>query len=214
MQFNRLQTQAVDWNKTHWENGTGLRVTVAVSSNDALGANTVSATLNCYQKQFALPGGLKGRPGTHTVVKVDGPDHLAIPFGPEATHVTPLRDVCSDAFRTADAWQLPQVTQSPHYWSNIAANDGSFQCFLGNDPRTMRGEVTRPTFTALERVPVRDMISSDAFDQTPYRPDDPQTRPPTTYYWWLEDVETQCWRRNVNDPCTAEIEALCGSVLP
>ncbi len=211
LQYARLRTQAEAWNRENWETGSALRVTVQVSSGEALGRKSATATVNCYQKMFARAGGLKGRPGSPVVIKSDGPGYLILPFGPNAMHSTPLRDVCRDAFRKHEEWQLPHVTESHYYWSNIVANDQSFRCFLGNDPRTTRGKITRPTFLDVQQLPLHEVLSVDEYDALPYRDEHPYTRPPPTYYWWTEEVDTKCWRAHIRDNCTSDVEKICGT---
>ncbi|MEM9432604.1 MAG: hypothetical protein AAGA12_01675 [Pseudomonadota bacterium] len=212
-QYARLQTEAEEWNRENWKTGTALRVSVQVSSSEATGRTTATATatLDCYQKRFARPGGLKGRPGVHTVIRQDGPAHLIVPFGPNAAHYTPLRDVCSDALRGYVNWRLPHVTESHYYWSHIVANDQSFNCFLGNDPRTSQGQVTRPTFMNVEEVPLRTLISADEYEALPHGIDNPHQHSSQSYYWWTENVETTCWRFRFDDACTRNVNEICGT---
>lgn len=212
-QYARLQTEAEAWNRENWETGSALRVTVQVSSDKTLGGRTAVATVNCYRKRFARAGGLKGPPVSPAVIKSDGPEHLSLPFGPDATHSTPLKGVCGDALRESDEWQLPYVTESHYYWSRIVANDQSFSCFLGSDPRTTRGEVTRPTFVGVEQVPLRELFSAEAYSALPYRSNEPYVRPPPSYSWWTDEVETECWRTAPRDTCAPEVEAICGTPL-
>ena len=212
LQYARLQAEAEVWNRENWETGSALRVTVQVSSDESLGSNSATATVNCYRKRFARPGGLKGPPRSSVVMKPEGPEYLILPFGPNATHSTPLGGACNEAFRKHDEWQLPHVTKSPYYWSDIVANDQSFQCFLGSDPRTTLGYITRPTFVNVEELPLRALISADDYDALPYWDDDPYIRPPPTYYWRAEEGETTCWRTPRNrDACAPEVEQICGT---
>jgi hypothetical protein len=209
LQYERLQTEAEEWNKENWEAGSALRVTVQVSSGEALGRPT--ATVDCYQKQFARPGGLKGRPAAPKVIQRHGPAYLIVPFGPNAALYTPLRDVCSDALRKHKDWQLPHVTESHYYWATVVADDKSFSCFLGNDPRTSQAQVTRPAFVDVEEVPLRTLLSINDYQALPYRVDDPYHGLPQTYYWWTEEVETKCWRIKRSDACTPKVEQVCGT---
>lgn len=212
-QYELLKKEAEEWNKKHWEEGSALRVTVQVSSDKALGERTAVATVNCYRKVFARAGGLKGPPDSPAVVKSDGPEHLSIPFGPDATHSTKLRDVCYDAFLNSDEWQFPYVTKNHFYSSRIVANDQSFSCFLGIDPRTTLGKVTRPTVVSVEQVPLRELLSAEAYSAVPYRSNEPYVRPPTSYVWWTDEVKSECWREGPRAPCAPEVEAICGTPL-
>ena len=205
----RNMKTANEWNADNWEKGFALRVTVQVSSDEALDAKTTTAMLDCYEKRFARAGGIKGPPVIFTRIVSDGPTFLIVPFGSDATHQTPLRDVCHDALRKGDEWQLPHVTESHYYWSNIVANDKSFQCFLGNDPRTTKGEVTRPSFVAIEKVALRDLLEAHAYESLPSRSGTPYVRPPERYSWW-EGTEQDCWRDKPIGACAPEIETVCG----
>ncbi|WP_347313218.1 hypothetical protein [Defluviimonas sp. SAOS-178_SWC] len=211
--YARLQAEADAWNRENWATGSALRVTVQVSSDEAPGGETAVATIGCYQKRIAIPGGLKGPPYSPIVVKSDGPDYLDLPFGPDAMHSTPLRDVCRDAFREGDHWQLPHVTGSHYYWSHIVPNDHSFSCFLTNDPRTTKGKVTRPTFVGFEKLSLRALLTAEAYDALPVRSDATDGPPRPIYAWWTEKVETQCWRTSPNAPCAPKAEAICGVPL-
>lgn len=210
-QYEHLQREAEAWKRKNWETGSALRVTVQVSSDAALGGRTARATVHCYRKRFAREGGLKGPPGAPAIVMSDGPEQLDLPFGPDATHVTPLRDVCFDALRDSDDWHLPHVTESHYYWSHIVARDQSFRCFLGNDPRTSRGNITRPTFVGLEQVPLRGLLTRQAYEALSYRDTGAHVPPPPTYYWLTQDVETECWRTAPRDSCAAAVAAVCGT---
>lgn len=211
IQHARLQKEAQAWNDENWETGFALQVSVQVTSNAALGSETDSATITCYQRNVASPGGLKGAPTLGTRTISDGAETLRVAFGPEATHSTPLRDVCSDAFRESQDWTLPKVTESHHYWSYIEANDQAFRCFLANDPRTTRGEVSRPTFVAVRKVPLRDLISKASYREAPPQSLKSDVRPPPTVYWWTDEVQTKCWRETVDTACRAQAEVLCGT---
>lgn len=211
LQYARLQTEAEEWNRENWETGSALRVTVQVSSGEVLDRESATATVNCYRKQFAHPGGLKGRPSAPKVIQRDGPAYLIVPFGPNAALYTPLKDVCSDALRQHNDWQLPYVTESHYYWAHIVANDQSFSCFLGNDPRTSQGQVTRPAFVDVEEVPLRTILSINDYQALPYRADNPYHRLPQTYHWWTEEVETKCWRIGRNDACNPKVAQVCGT---
>jgi hypothetical protein len=204
-----------EWNDKHWETGDAWRVTVQVSSDEALGAKTATATIDCYEKQFARAGGIKGPPHIYTRILSDGPTFLSVPFGSDATHQTRLGHVCGDASRKGDDWQLPHVIESHSYWSNIVANDQSFQCFLGNAPRTTNGKITRPTFIAIEKIALRDLLLDHAYESLPSRSAKPDVRPPKQYYWWLwTKTKPDCWRNKAIVACTPEIEAACGRPLP
>lgn len=211
LQHARLQTEAEEWNKENWETGAALRVTVQVFSGEPLIRESAIATVDCYRKQFARPGGLKGRPSAPKVIQRDGPAYLIVSFGPNAAHYTSLRDVCYDALREHDNWQLPHVTESHNYWSHIVAHDQSFSCFLGNDPRTSQGQVARPTFVDVEEVPLRALLSADEYEALLYPVDNPYHRLPQTYYWWTEEVERGCWRIGRDDSCSPNVEQLCGT---
>ena len=50
----RLQDEAAAWNSDNWEKGIALRVTVQVLSDRALGAETATATLDCYEKRLEV----------------------------------------------------------------------------------------------------------------------------------------------------------------
>lgn len=211
LQYARLQTEAEEWNRANWETGSALRVTVQVSSGEALVGESATATVDCYRKQFARPGGLKGRPGAPMVIQRDGPEYLIVPFGPNAALYTPLRDVCSDALREHNDWQLPHVTESPHYWAHIVAHDQSFSCFLGSDPRTSQEHVTRPAFVDVEEVPLRTLLSINDYQALPHWGDNPYDRLPQTYFWRTEEVERKCWRIGRDDACTPKIDLVCGT---
>lgn len=154
LQYARLQNEAAEWNRENWETGSAVRVTVQVSSDVSLGRESATATVDCYQKQVATPGGPNGRQRAPKVIQREGPAFLVVSFGPTATYHTSLRDICGHALREHDDWQLPQVTNRPYgYESYIVANDRSFSCFLGSEPRTSTREVTRPTFVDAKEVP-------------------------------------------------------------
>ena|GEM_PF-6291616 len=221
LKYSRLQTQTEEWNQKNWSTGTALSVTVRVSSDKTSGSNTAIGTVNCFKKQFARPGGLKGPPSKPSVVQALGPDHLSLSFGKDATHRTPLRDLCLEALRENDEWQLPHTTDSHYYWSHIVTNDQSFSCFLANDPRTTQGQTTRPTFVSVKWVPIRELISAEAYNAVRYKPskpfihrhNEPKVPRPPMYYWFKDNVETECWRNRRTDACAPEVEAICGTPL-
>jgi hypothetical protein len=212
-QFVRLQEEATAWNRENWETGHALRVIVQVSSDVALGSETKLATVDCYKKRIARGGGLKGPPSNPAVTFSDGPEVLSLAFGPGATHTTPLREICWDVLRKNDEWELPYITESHYYWSYIEVNDQSFSCFLGSDPRTTRGAITRPTFASVERVPLRELLTADAYEALP-RPKNRPYRPTRPKYSWrigAGEAGPYCWREASNQACAPEVGAICGS---
>lgn len=207
---------AADLNAENWKEGHALRVVVRVSSDEALGSKTSDVSVICYTKSYAEAGGLKGPPDIREKTIMEGPRFLTIPFGPNATHKTDLGNLCSNALREGEEWQLPRVVDSSFFghsfWSSAVANDNSFQCFFGSDPQTSKGSVSRPTLVSIEKLAVRDVIEHEAYISLPYRPDEANVRPPETYYW-LEGKENEagaCWRRGPIHACAQEVQAVCG----
>ncbi len=182
-----------------------------VSSGEALDRGSATATVDCYRKQFVRPGGLKGPPSAPKVIQRVGPAYLIVPFGSDAALYTSLKDVCHDALREHDDWQLPHVTESRSYRAHIVAHDQSFSCSLGNEPRTSQGQVTRPAFVDVEEIPLRTLLSLGDYQALPDRIDNPYHRLPQTYRWWTEGVETKCWRIRRDDACTPKVEQACGT---
>jgi hypothetical protein len=211
-QYSRLQTEATEWNDRNWEKGFALRVTVQITSRTAQHAVTADETLVCYEKTFASPGGIKGPPSSGRHVYSDGATVLALPFGPAAKHLTPLRDVCQDTLKHCREWTLPYVTESHYYWSYIVPNDRSFQCFLGNDPRTTLGEASRPAFVAIKPILLSDVMDRTAYLSLPKDQDRQDFLALKSYSWWLETNE-RCWRDKPIDACAPEVEAVCGRLL-
>ena len=207
IQYARLQTEAEEWNRENWEAGSALRVTVRVSSGEAIGPDSATATVDCYRKQFARPGGLKGRPDAPKVIQRNGPTYLIVPFGPTAALHTSLKDVCYDTLRKHNDWQLPHVTESHYYWAHIVAYDQSFSCFLGSDPRTNIGQVTRPVFVDVVEVPLRTLLSINEYQALSHPIDNPYHRLPQTYYWGPK----KCWRIGPNEACAPNVEQVCGT---
>jgi hypothetical protein len=214
-QYERFRKEAAQWNLATWESGTALIVTVQVTSRTALGADIAVADVVCYEKQFAVAGGLKGPPGIWTRMYSDGPDFLVADFGQNATHQTDLKDVCHDSIRSSEHWSLPYVTESHYYWSNVVADDQTFQCFLGNKPRTTTGEVTRPTFVSIRKLPLRDLIEREEYANLPEnsRDADMYMYRVAQYSWWDEQSE-KCSRRKTTEPCAPDVELVCGRLLP
>lgn len=208
-QYTRLQNEAAEWNEGNWEKGYALRVTVQITSRTELAAVTADETLVCYVKKFAWPGGIKGPPGMGGTTYSDGATFLTVPFGPTAQHLTPLRDVCQDSFNQWRDWALPYVTESHYYWSFIVQNDRSFQCFLGNDPRTTLGEASRPTFVAIKPIPLRDLMDRATYLSLPKDQNRQEFFMLKSYYWSLKTSEG-CWRHQEIDACAPEVERVCG----
>lgn len=211
---------AAELNAENWKEGHALRVIASVSSDEALGSKTSDVSIICYTKSYARAGGIKGPPAIHERIIMEGPRFLTIPFGPNATHNTDLADLCSNALREGEEWQLPRVIDSSFYgysfWSSAVANDNSFQCFFGSAPQTSKGSVSRPTLVSIEKLAVRDVVEYEAYLSLPSRSDEANVRPPETYYWLegkQENAEA-CWRRDgPAHPCADEVQAVCGRAL-
>ncbi|RPE66430.1 hypothetical protein EDD53_2132 [Pacificibacter maritimus] len=213
-QYERLQGEVTAWNQENWETGFASRVTVQVTSNEALGGNTAVTVLDCYDKRFASPhSAANGPPHTVLATMSDGPDTLSIPFGSDATHITSLQFVCAYALRQGAKWQLPhEIADSPHQ-SDIVANDQSLACFLDGKTRTSKGEVSRLTFVGSTQVPLSEIISyQDYHDLRQYNASYPPRLP--KHYWQASGQEAQCWRSGHNGDCMAKAENICGIPLP
>ncbi len=182
-----------------------------MSSSGSIGPSSATATVHCYRKQFARPGGIKGPPRAPKEIQRDGPTYLVLPFGPDAVHQTYIRDVCRDALLEYKNWQLPHITESHSFWSNVVANDQSFSCFLGTDPRSTRGEVTRPVFLDVKELPLRALLSFDEYQARSFYTDKPYYRAPRNYFWQTKDMGAPCWSIRHDDACIANIENVCGT---
>ncbi len=210
--YARFEAEAGEWNADQWQNGTALRVTVQVQADAQAGGATATADMLCFYRKIAGKGGLKGPPAIGTQVLGVGPDHLVVGFGPDATHETPLRSLCSDAMRNADSWRLPQVSENPSYWSYIVARDGAFQCFLSKGSRTSTGTVTRPTYTQVTRVPLRAQMALADYLAVERRTFGDQANPAPRYSYW-DSNGVACWRGMKSTDCAPEVLAVCGRPL-
>ena len=211
LRYERFQSEVAEWNQQHWENGHALKVDVEVTSTTEFGTETAGVTRTCYEKRYARAGGIKGPPAKFDVTYSGGPAFLTVSFGPEAMHKTHLREVCWDALSDGENWTLPHVTESPHYWSDIVANDLSFRCFLGSDPRTTRGRVTRPTFIGIERLPLHELIDRGEYMALTERSDGSARHELDIYH--SQPGEPKWCRGGSEAHCDPEVERICGRTL-
>lgn len=213
LRYKVLQARAEEWNRENWQSGTGLVVTVRMMSNAALGNVTDLTRVACFPKHFALEGSIKGPPRVSTLEKSVGPDSLAVPFGPNATLRTELDDLCRDVFRESEDARHPNLSgQHRDYWSRIVANDQSFSCFLGSDPRTSKGEVTHPTILGVKEVPLREILSEAEYEAVPRKSRRFSLTMDKNLYWKSnkEKTEPPCWRRAPGYPCAEGVGQICG----
>ncbi len=210
--FKQLEKEAATWNSEHWEKGEAFEVTVEASSNEQLGNETHSTTLICYEKKFAYAGGLRRQPYSHKQVRSHGATDLSVPFGAEAEMVFSLHHLCNQVPSKHKTWVLPHLVDPGSFKAEIVSNDGMFQCQLGHDPQTTIGEVTRPRIVAINKVPMKDLMSKEQYLALLNQERNARPLKQAPSFSWREVGQKKCWSYN-GVACAPQLEAICGRPL-
>lgn len=209
--YKRYAQEAVEWNAQHWQNGPAKRVVVQISADSGLGGESSEAEVYCFNKMFAIGGGVKGPPGRWKANLQKGPATLSVAFGPDARALVLLRNLCHDVFRNEGRWILPETLENGHFWSAIVANDRSFQCFTAKNPHTSLGKVTPLVIRSIDEVQMHSVMTKSRFDDLLSYDNDNVVIREAPQLAWHEGVTGKAgWRFRKDAAVFPNSEKICG----
>ena len=117
-QFEEAVAQAEDWNRSHWENGTALRIVAHMNARIFRDSFERETTLDCFQKRLVDREGSR-RPVTRTVSRAVGLKALfAITSEERSYYVGPADRLCDELFQDDVPTNLPA-----HFEGDIVINE-------------------------------------------------------------------------------------------